>query len=34
LALPLACLILGSLAVALVLNRLWVGAVRRVRAAH
>ena len=33
-ALPLACLILGSLAVALALNRLWVGAVRRVRAAR
>lgn len=33
-ALPLACLSLGSLAVALALNRLWVGAVRRVRATH
>lgn len=33
-AAPLACLSLCSLVVALALNRLWVGAVRRVRAAH
>jgi predicted anti-sigma-YlaC factor YlaD len=33
-ALPLAFLSLFSLAIALALNRLWIGAVRRLRAAH